>query len=292
MSTLERLSRRHILISKLSAALFYALAVAIALNFFWQPGKIYASGITGFAQILQSVSERYLPFTLATSVMYFVLNIPLFILGWFKIGHRFTIFTLIAVLLASIMMKIIAPIKMSYDPIICAIFGGVINGVGTGIALKSGISTGGLDVLGIILRKKTGKSFGQINIFFNLIIVICAGFLFGWTRALYTALNIFVNGKVIDAVYNQHQKMQVLIVTEHPKHIIDGIQAKMHRGITILHDAEGAYSHTEKTVLLMVIDKYDMYDIYNIVLNNDPYAFMSLSEVSKVYGRFKEQTPV
>ncbi len=86
--------------------------------------------------------------------------------------------------------------------------------------------------------------------------------------------------------------MQVLIVTEHPKHIIDGIQAKMHRGITILHDAEGAYSHTEKTVLLMVIDKYDMYDIYNIVLNNDPYAFMSLSEVSKVYGRFKEQTPV
>ncbi len=99
-------------------------------------------------------------------------------------------------------------------------------------------------------------------------------------------MNIFVNGKVIDAVYNQHQKMQVLIVTEHPKHIIDGIQAKMHRGITILHDAEGAYSHTEKTVLLMVIDKYD------IVLNNDPYAFMSLSEVSKVYGRFKEQTPV
>ncbi len=86
--------------------------------------------------------------------------------------------------------------------------------------------------------------------------------------------------------------MQVLIVTEHPKHIIDGIQGKMHRGITILHDAEGAYSHTEKTVLLMVIDKYDMYDIYNIVLNNDPYAFMSLSEVSKVYGRFKEQMPV
>uniref|UniRef100_UPI0026280A54 YitT family protein n=1 Tax=uncultured Lactobacillus sp. TaxID=153152 RepID=UPI0026280A54 len=243
-------------------------------------------------QILQSVSSRYLPFTLTTSVMYFVLNIPLFILGWFKIGHKFTFFTLIAVLLGSIMMKIIAPIKMSYDPIICAIFGGVINGVGTGIALKSGISTGGLDVLGIILRKKTGKSFGQINIFFNLIIVVCAGFVFGWSRALYTALNIFVNGKVIDAVYTQHQKMQVIIVTEHPKHIIEGVQKTMHRGITILHDAEGAYSHTEKTVLLTVIDRYDMYDIYNIVLNSDPYAFMSVTEVAKVYGRFKERKPV
>lgn len=190
------------------------------------------------------------------------------------------------------MMRAIAPIKITYDPIICALFGGVINGVGTGIALKSGISTGGLDVLGIILRKKTGKSFGQINIFFNLIIVICAGFVFGWTRALYTALNIFVNGRVIDAVYTQHQKMQVFIVTEHPKHIIEGIQRKMHRGITIFHDVEGAYSHTEKTVLMTIIDRYDMFDIYNIVIQSDPYAFMSVSEVDKVYGRFKEQKPV
>lgn len=292
MDQLEKLVRRHNYLSKVSAAFLYALAVAVALNFFWTPGKIYASGITGFAQVVQSVSERFLPFTLTTSVMYFVLNIPLFILGWIKIGHKFTLFTIIAVLFGSIMMKVIAPIKITYDPIICAIFGGVINGVGTGLALKSGISTGGLDILGIILRKKTGKSFGQINIFFNLIIVICAGFVFGWSRALYTALNIFINGRVIDAVYTQHQKMQVIIVTEYPKHIVEGIQEKMHRGITILHDAEGGFSHTEKTVLLTVIDRYDMYDIYNIVLQNDPYAFMSSSEVSKVYGRFIEQKPV
>lgn len=292
MDHFERLSRRHNFISKLSAAFFYALAVAVALNFFWHPGKIYASGVTGFSQVLESLSSRYLPFTLTTSSMYFVLNIPLFILGWLKIGKKFTLFTIIAVILASIMMKLIAPIKLSYDPIICAIFGGVVNGVGTGIALKSSISTGGIDVLGIILRRKTGKSFGQINIFFNLIIVICAGFVFGWTRALYTALNIFINGRVIDAVYTQHQKMQVIIVTEHPTEIVEQIQEKMHRGITILHDAEGAYSHNEKTVLITIIDRYDMYDIYNIVSKNDPYAFMSMSEVSKIYGRFIEQKPV
>lgn len=292
MDQLERLARRHNYLSKVSAALLYALAVAVALNFFWTPGKIYASGVTGFAQVLQSVSEKFLPFTLTTSVMYFVLNVPLFILGWFKIGHKFTIFTIIAVLLASLLMKFVSPVKLTYDPIICAIFGGVVNGVGTGLALKSGISTGGLDILGIILRKKTGRSFGQINIFFNLIIVVCAGFVFGWSRALYTALNIFINGRVIDAVYTQHQKLQVLIVTEYPKNIVEGIQDKMHRGITILHDAEGGFSHTEKTVLLMVVDRYDMYDIYNIVKKNDPYAFMSTTEVSKVYGRFIEQTPV
>lgn len=291
MNKLEDLSRQHDSISKISAGIIYALAVAIALNFFWTPGHIYASGITGFAQIVHSLS-KHLPIPLATSVMYFVLNIPLFIIGWLKIGHRFTIYTLLTVLLASIMMRVIGPVKISYDPIICAVFGGVINGVGTGLALKTGISTGGLDILGIVLRKKTGKSFGTINIAFNLVIVVCAGFVFGWSRALYTALNIFINGRVIDNVYNQHQKMQVLIVTEKPKHIIDGIQNKMHRGITILHDVEGAYSHTEKTVLLTVIDRYDMYDIEKIVSKSDPYAFMSISQVTTVHGRFVEQKPV
>ena len=291
MNKLEDLSREHDSISKISVGIIYALAVAIALNFFWTPGHIYASGITGFAQIVHSLS-KHLPVPLATSVMYFVLNIPLFILGWLRIGHRFTIYTLLTVLLASIMMRVIGPVKISYDPIICAVFGGVINGVGTGLALKTGISTGGLDILGIVLRKKTGKSFGTINIAFNLVIVVCAGFVFGWSRALYTALNIFINGRVIDNVYNQHQKMQVLIVTEKPKHIIDGIQNKMHRGITILHDVEGAYSHTEKTVLLTVIDRYDMYDIEKIVSKSDPYAFMSISQVTTVHGRFVEQKPV
>ncbi len=85
------------------------------------------------------------------------------------------------------------------------------------------------------------------------------------------------------------KKMQVMVVTSHPQAIIDGIQDRMHRGITILHDAEGAYSHIEKTVLVTIIDRYDMYDILNIVKKADPYAFMSVSEVERVYGRFKEQ---
>ena len=80
-----------------------------------------------------------------------------------------------------------------------------------------------------------------------------------------------------------------MIVTQHPQHIIDGIQNRMHRGITILHDAEGAYSHIEKTVLITIIDRYDMYDIRQIVQKADPYAFMSVGEVEKVYGCFKEQ---
>ena len=291
MDQLEHLTRRYNIFTRLSAAFLYGLAVSVALNFFWRPGHIYSSGITGFAQLIETMTQHS-AVKLSTSLMFFALNVPLFVLGWFKIGHKFTFFTIISVLVGAVMMKAIHPISVNFDPMICAIFGGVINGVGTGLALKAGISTGGLDIVGIILRKKTGRSFGTINIAINMVIVLASGLVFGWPRALYTALNIFINGRVIDAVYTQHQKMQVLVVTERPEAIIDHVQDVMHRGITIIHDAEGAYGHTEKTVLLTIIDRYDMYDIHRIITEIDPYAFVSVSEVVRIYGRFKERKVV
>lgn len=289
MDQLDTFNRRYNLLSKISASLFYSIAVAVALNFFWQPGHMYSSGITGFAQLINTLSERFLPVTFSTSVLYLALNLPLLLLAWFKIGHKFTFFTIITVILGSIMMRAIHPINMQVDPLVCAIFGGMINGMGTGFALKNGISTGGLDIIGIVIRRKTGASYGKVNILINLVIIAAAGFTFGWNRALYSALTIFINGRVIDGVYTQHQKLQVTIVTEQPQAIIDGIQEKMHRGITIFHDVEGAYSHIEKKVLITVIDRYDMYDILQIVKKSDPYAFMSVTEVERVYGSFKEQ---
>lgn len=289
MSTLERLSRRHILISKLSAALFYALAVAIALNFFWQPGKIYASGITGFAQILQSVSERYLPFTLATSVMYFVLNIPLFILGWFKIGHKFTIFTGISVVLTSLFMQIMPTEVLTTDPIICAIFGGAVMGAGIGYALKNGLSSGGLDFISIAIRKKTGKTIGSITMFFNAFIMLVAGALFGWQYALYSALAIFVSGKVTDAVYTKQKKMQVLIITRYPQEVIHSIQKRMRRGITIIHDAEGAFHHDPQTVLFTVVTRYEMPMLKEAMKEADKKAFVSISDNVQILGQFYEE---
>lgn len=289
MDRLDTFNRRYNLLSKISASFFYSIAVAIALNLFWGPGHMYSSGITGFAQLINTLSERYLPFTLTTSVMYFALNVPLLLVAWFKIGHKFTFFTIITVILGSLMMRVLQPVNMHVDPLVCAIFGGMINGLGTGFALKNGISTGGLDIVGIVVQKKTGTSYGKVSIFINLVIIAAAGIAFGWNRALYSALTIFINGRVIDAVYTQHQKLQVTIVTDQPQAIIDGIQEKMHRGITIFHDVEGAYSHIEKKVLITVINRYDMYDVLQIVQKSDPYAFMSVTEVERVYGTFKEQ---
>lgn len=288
MDDLQKLIERHQYIGRAGTAFIYSIFVSIAVNFFWTPGKIYSSGVTGLAQLVTTLTQRYTPFELSTALMLFVLNIPLFILAWFKIGHKFTIFTFMAVAFASIMIRLVKPMTLTHDPLICALFGGAINGFGTGMALRYGISTGGLDILGIVLRKKTGSKMGTINIMFNSLIVVAAGFVFGWPYALYSAIGLVVNARVLDMIYTRQQLLQVMIVTGRPKSVTDSIQNHMRRGITIVHDAEGAYHHDDKAVLFTVISRYEMYELQEAMQESDPKAFVSMTETIRIMGRFYE----
>lgn len=289
MNELEKIARRYRNIAKLSFALIYALCVSVAVNVFWNPGKIYGSGITGLAQLISTISQHWLPFTIGVPVLYATLNLPLLILSWKKIGHEFTFYTIVAVILSTVLLHIIPPVEVKFDPIICAIFGGLFNGVGTGLALKNEMSTGGLDIISIVLRKKLGKSVGTINIAFNILVVLGAGCLFGWVQALYTILSIFVNGRVIDSLYTRNQKLQVIIVTSHPDKVITEIQNEMRRGITIVHDVEGAYQHSSKTMLFTVILQYELPLFRQALQDSDPYAFVSMTEAKLIMGRFYQE---
>lgn len=290
MEELQQIWKRHQYVAKASSSFVYGVLVSIALNFFWDAGHIYSSGITGLAQLIATLT-KHSALPLSTALMLFVLNLPLFILAWRQISPRFTIFTILAVVCSSVMIKVIKPLTLTSDPIICALFGAAINGFGTGLALKNGISTGGLDILGLTIRKKTGHSMGTINICFNLLIVLAAGIVYGWPYAFYSALGLFVNGVVIDMVYTRQQKMQVMIVTNKPKSVIDCIQNHMRRGITIIHGAEGAYNHEEKTILFTVISRYEQPELRAAMQEGDPYAFVSIAENVKIMGRFYEPQP-
>ena len=133
-------------------------------SIFYQPGKIYSSGITGIAQILTTVSTDWLGFYIPVSVALLLLNIPLFFLGWFKIGHKFTIFTGITVVLTSLFVQILPEETLTTDPMICGIFGSHQRSR-YWLCAKSGLSSGGLDFVSIAIRKRTGKTIGSISIF-------------------------------------------------------------------------------------------------------------------------------
>lgn len=290
MNELQKIWKRHAYISRASTAFIYGILVSVAMNFFWTPGKIYSSGVTGAAQLVASLTAHW-QHPLSTALMLFVLNVPLFGLAWKEIGHRFTVFTFIAVVCSSVMIKVIKPVTLTTDPIICSIFGAVINGFGTGLALKNGISTGGLDILGLTLRKLTGKNIGTFNLLFNALIVFAAGAVYGWPYAFYSAMGLFVNARVMDMVYTRQQKMQVMIVTTKPKSVIDCIQNHLRRGITIVHGAEGAYKHDEKTILFTVISRYEQPELKMAMEESDPHAFVSIADNVHIMGHFYEPEP-
>ena len=300
MHEIDRLIRRHQNWSRFTAAIFYAICVGIALNMFWEPAGVFASGVTGAAQLLATIVRKWFDFAtpiaglrttdlLNTGTLLFLLNVPLFVLAWRKIGHRFTIFTFLAVIFSSISIRWLGIVKpLTTDPIVCGIFGAVVNGLGTGFALRNNLSTGGLDIIGIVLRKKTGTTIGTVNIAVNVVILFFAGFVNDWPHALYSALAIFINGKILDSVYTRQQRLQVMIVTEHPKAVINEIQNTLRRGITIVHDAEGAFRHEEKTILFTIISRAEIYDFETAMKTSDPYAFVSMSDSIKIMGRFYE----
>ena len=273
---------------KVSASLLYGFLSAIAVNFFFQPGHVYSSGATGLAQILSVLSQRFIGFTIPVSLTFYAMNIPLMIVAWYQIGHKFTIFTFITVSMSSLFIQLVPVVTLTNDPIMNALFGGVVMGTGIGFALRSNISSGGTDIVSLTIRKRTGKNVGSISFFVNGTIMLIAGLTFGWKYALYSMITIFVSSRVTDAVFTKQKRMQAMIVTSHPDAIVEKIHKKLNRGATIIHNAEGTYNHQEKAVLLTVITRAEFNEFKYIMKKADPQAFITISENVHIIGYFLE----
>lgn len=273
---------------KISASIVYGFLSAVAVNFFFQPGHVYSSGATGLAQILTALSSRFLGFTIPVSATFYAINLPLMVLAWYQIGHKFTIFTFITVSMSSLFIQVVPEVTLTNDPIINALFGGAIMGTGIGFALKNNISSGGTDIVSLTIRKKTGRNVGNISLLVNGTIMLIAGVTFGWKYALYSMITIFVSSRVTDAVFTKQKKMQAMIITSQPDRVIQKIHKKLHRGATMIHDAEGTYNHQEKTILITVITRAEYNEFKHIMKKVDPTAFVSISENVHILGRFVE----
>lgn len=285
--TLKSISREKY-DEKISASLLYGLLSAIAVNWFFEPGHVYSSGVTGLSQVLSALGLRTFGLKIPIAVMFYAINFPLLVLAWKKIGHKFTIFTFITVTTSSVFIHLIPEITLTTDPLINAIFGGLIMGTGVGYSLKSKISSGGTDIISLTIRQKTGRDVGNISLAVNGSIMIFAGFLFGWQYALYSMITIFVSSRVTNAIYTKQKKMQAMIITSNPERVIKMVHRRLHRGVTCINDAEGTYNHEKKAVLLAVITQAEFYEFKYHMQKADPKAFVSISENVQIIGRFAD----
>jgi uncharacterized membrane-anchored protein YitT (DUF2179 family) len=278
---------KHQIIARISAAFFYGIIMAIAMNFFWKPGNIFSSGFTGLAQLVNHLGGFN-----NISLILVLVNIPMTLLAWYFIGNRFAFFEILAIIVGSIAIQLIhsPEIPLTNDPLVNAIFGGALNGVATGISLRRGVATGGLDILSVFLKKYWNIKMFPIATTFNAVIMIGSGISFGWKFALYSIIGVFISSWVSSALYTRQQQMQVMIVTDKKEEMVEEIQSKLRRGITVINGAEGGYLHDQKNLLFTVITLQEMYLLKEAVENIDKKAFVSVWKIDQTFGRFYEHS--
>jgi uncharacterized membrane-anchored protein YitT (DUF2179 family) len=275
-------------VKKAVVVIFGALLNAVGLNLFMIPADVYASGFTGIAQLLSSVIKEYTPLYISTGVLLLLLNIPVAILGWQKVGKSFTLYSVLSVAATTLFLSIVPLYPLSEDILLNAVFGGVIVAIGVGITLKYGASTGGLDIVAMILSRMKDKPVGTYFFILNGIIIFTAGLLYGWEKALYTLVTLYASTRVIDAIHTRHEKLTAMIITKKADDLKKAIHAKMVRGITMV-PAKGAFTNEQKDMLMIVITRYELYDLEKIIKEVDPKAFTNIIQTTGIFGFFRKE---
>lgn len=259
--------------------IFGSLIVAFAFNFFLVPYGILSSGVSGIAILIGLLT----PFDIG--ILNLILNLPLIIFGYIKLGKEITINTIYCVLSLSLFLYLLPVVTVTNNILLSTIFGGVISGFGIGLILKYSGTSGGLDIIAIIISRTSNASVGLLLTAMNGVIVLISGTVFNWEIALYTLLSIYLTGKMIDTVHTNHIKLTMQIVTSQGELIRKELLESVYRGITIM-DGYGGYTQEPKQILMMVVTRYETIQIKKIVRNLDESAFINIYETVEVDGEF------
>ncbi len=257
----------------------------LAMNMFISPANLYTGGVTGIAQLIIAFASSAFGIQLSLGGLIFLLNVPLLYLAWRSIGKRFAVLSILTVVLQSIILELVPMGKFSDDILLNAVFGGVLIGVGVGMILKIGASTGGTDIVSQYISMKFNGSFGKYSFGINAVIILLAGITQGWETALYTIISIYITSVVVDRIHTIHQNLTLYIVTSKEDEMIKSLQQQLYRGITIL-EGRGAYSKNDKSVLMMVLSSYELYEALAVIKMVDEQAFTNVVQSEMVQGYF------
>lgn len=276
------------LTKKVVVILLTGLSGAVGLNYFLIPANVFSAGMTGIAQIIGAFFQQIFGFSVDTGILIFLLNVPVFILGFIKLGKSAMILSFANVISMSVFTTLVPVGEITHNVLMNAITGGVLLGVGAGFSLKLGFTTGGLDIVSLLLSKTTGRTVGNYMMALNGVIVVVAGFFFNWESALYTIITIFTMSTVVDAIHTSHQKMTAFISTAHGKEMRMALSENLVRGMSAMN-AKGGFSDTPLDVIMIVVTRYELYALKQIVAEVDPKSFTNIVATESVVGSFWSQ---
>jgi uncharacterized membrane-anchored protein YitT (DUF2179 family) len=278
MTTAKVLSRIVFLI--LGAGL-----VSVGLEIFLVPNHIIDGGIVGISIITSHLSGVPL------GVFLFLFNLPFLFIGYKQIGKTFALSTLFGVMIMSIGTYFLHPVDpITIDPLLAAVFGGIILGIGVGMVIRSGGSLDGTEIVAILVTKRSPFSVGEIVMFFNIFILGSAGFVFGLDHAMYSLIAYFIAFKMIDVtIEGFNESKAVWVISEDYRTVGDAILSRLGRGVTYMH-GEGAFTGDDKKVIFCVITRIEEAKLKTIVEEIDQNAFLAVGNIHDVKGgRFKKK---
>ena len=262
---------------------------AFGVTLFLFPVKLYDSGVSGLSMLLDQVTPAYLNI----SFFLIVINFPIFIFGMKKQGINFTLYSLFTIGIYSLFSYLIMnvfPIDVSLvsplageDLLLCAIFGGVISGVGSGLTIRFGGAIDGIDVLSVVFAKKIGISIGTFVMIFNLILYVICGFVIGsFILPLYSIVTYFVGSKTVDFITDGFDRSKcAMIVTTKANEITDALKENFGSSGTIVN-AVGGYTKENKQIVYFILNRFQMNKLKEIIREIDEKAFISFEEVSEI----------
>jgi uncharacterized membrane-anchored protein YitT (DUF2179 family) len=270
---------------------------AFGITLFLMPVKLYDSGISGTSMLLAQVT----PASLSLSLFLILLNIPLFLYGMKKQGGSFTLSAIYTVAVYSVMSWLITdvlPIDVSIasplagtDLLLCALFGGVISGIGSGLAIRFGGAMDGIEVMAVIFAKRLGLSVGSFVMVYNVILyILCGAVIHSWILPLYSIVTYAAALKTVDYIVDGLQREKAaMIITARPDDIKKQLMEEFGCGMTLIK-AMGGYSGEERTVLYFVVNRFQVMKMKGIVQKIDPLAYITLTEVADIFSINQDKT--
>ena len=271
---------------------------AFGVTVFLAPVGIYDSGISGTSMLLAQITPDWL----TLSIFLVVLNVPLFLYGLKKQGIAFTLYSIFAVCVysgAAWLITDVLPLDVSVlsplagdDLLLCAIFGGLISGAGSGLTIRGGGAIDGVEVLAVIFAKKLGLTVGTFVMGYNVVLYTLAGLLIqSWILPLYAMITYFVGLKAVDFIVDGLDRSKsVMIITEKGDQVSAALMQAFECGTTKL-SARGGYSNGEKTVIYFVVNRFQVSRMKTLVHEIDPAAYLTITEVADVFKSVLEPVP-
>ncbi len=274
----------------LLAMVLAGLSNALSASLFLYPMRLYDSGVSGLSMLLDQIT----PPELTLSLFLILINFPIFVFGAKKQGFAFTVYSLLAVssysVISALLMRslgsdvsVVSPL-VGDELLLCVIFGGLLSGLSSGLAIRFGGAIDGIDVLSVIFAKRLGLTLGSFVLIFNTLLYLSAGMIIhSWVLPLYSVLTYFGGSKTVDFVVEGISRSKcAMIVTDKADALSAALSENFRASGTIIN-AIGGYSKAEKQIIYFVVNQYQIYKLRTLVQDIDPHAYISLQDVTDIF---------